>query len=307
MDVRTACILAALIATPVAVRAQSSASVRASADSAFQARDWPHAAERYASLARLDTTSGYAWFRLGVASHNAGNLVAAERGYQSALRLQFQPAQAAYRLARIAAVQGKADTSLALLRIAARLGATSTQIEGDSDFVSLRVLGGYRALLAAADSLRYPCRGMPQAHQFDFWVGAWDVSPWGQPVPPNTPQSFNRIEPLLEHCALLENWRALNGGEGKSFNWYDTNVGKWRQAWMGDGGGALDYTGEFRDGAMRFEGWTRNPDGSHTLQKLTFTPVHPDTVRQTFEASSDGGKSWLVTFDGRYVRRPATP
>jgi len=54
---------------------------------------------------------------------------------------------------------------------------------------------------------------------------------------------------------------------------------------------------------MRFTGWTLNAQGKRVEQKLTFTPYGKDTVRQTFEASNDGGKTWSVTFDGRYVRR----
>jgi hypothetical protein len=67
--------------------------------------------------------------------------------------------------------------------------------------------------------------------------------------------------------------------------------------------GPLDYTGEFKDGAMRFTGWTRDTKGNRVEQKLTFLAIAPDTVRQLFEASSDGGKTWAPTFDGRYVKR----
>jgi hypothetical protein len=150
----------------------------------------------------------------------------------------------------------------------------------------------------------FPCRSAPEAHQFDFWVGTWDVSQWnGAPLPGGGGRGTNEIYPILEHCVLLENWTGALGSSGKSFNWYDTNLHKWRQAWMADGGGPLDYFGEYKDGAMRFEGWTLNPDGSHMLQKLTFFRISPDTVRQLFEQSADGGKTWVPTFDGRYIRR----
>jgi uncharacterized alpha-E superfamily protein len=76
----------------------------------------------------------------------------------------------------------------------------------------------------------------------------------------------------------------------------------WRQVWVGTGGGSLDYSGSFHDNAMHFEGWTLAKDGKRVLQKLTFTKISQDTVRQTFEASKDDGKTWAVTFDGRYVR-----
>lgn len=68
-------------------------------------------------------------------------------------------------------------------------------------------------------------------------------------------------------------------------------------------GGSLDYAGEFRDGAMRFAGWTLGTNSQRVLQQLTFTPFGRDTVRQTFEASTDAETTWTTGFDGRYVRQ----
>jgi quercetin dioxygenase-like cupin family protein len=153
----------------------------------------------------------------------------------------------------------------------------------------------------------HPCPTTAVDRQLDFWIGHWDVAPWNAPA--GTPQAAagtNIVEPDLEQCVLVENWRATNGGRGRSLNFFDINQKKWRQVWVADGGGSLDYSGEFRDGAMRFEGWTLGgATGQHTLQRLTFTPFGRDTVRQTFSSSTDGGKSWVVGFDGRYVRQPA--
>jgi hypothetical protein len=130
------------------------------------------------------------------------------------------------------------------------------------------------------------------------------VTPWQAPPGPNAPViGTNRIELILEQCLLVENWTATGGGSGKSMNFWDTNRRQWRQIWMADGGGSLDYAGEFRDGAMRFEGWTLGTNGARLLQRLTFFPIHRDTVRQLFESSSDSGRTWQSGFDGRYVRK----
>ena len=161
---------------------------------------------------------------------------------------------------------------------------------------------------AAAPPPSRPCLTMPEAKQFDFWIGHWDVTPWAVATPqPGQQIGTNNVEPILEHCVLLENWRAAGGGEGKSFNYFDTNLRRWRQVWMADSGGPLDYSGEYRDGAMRFTGWNLGPQGRRVEQRLTFFNIAPDTVRQLFEASSDSGRTWTATFDGRYVRRkPST-
>lgn len=150
----------------------------------------------------------------------------------------------------------------------------------------------------------FPCRTMPEAHQFDFWIGDWEVTPFLAPPGPNARLlGTNRIEAILEHCVLMENWTGAGGRSGKSMNFYDTNRKQWRQVWVADAGGSLDYAGSFSDGAMRFEGWTLAPNGGRVLQKLTFFPIHRDTVRQLFETSADSGKTWKSGFDGRYVRK----
>jgi hypothetical protein len=188
----------------------------------------------------------------------------------------------------------------------ARLGSgalTPAAVRDDPEFASLQSDSRFVAIVARLDAARYPCHSMPEAKQFDFWIGQWDVSPWNIPNAPAGAAGFNDVHTILEQCVVFENWKGVNGGEGKSFNYFDTNTRKWRQIWVADGGGSLDYSGEFRDGAMRFEGWSLNPQGARVLQKLTFTPFGRDTVRQTFESSADNGKTWTVGFDGRYVRR----
>ena len=148
------------------------------------------------------------------------------------------------------------------------------------------------------------CESQPVRRQFDFWIGTWDVFPWSAPDSARRQLGVNIITPIESHCALLEQWTDSRGGTGRSFNWYDRNLGNWRQLWIAQGGGVLDYTqGEFRDGAMRFRGWTLAPDGQRVEQKLTFFAIHPDTVRQLFETSTDSGRTWRPGFDGRYIRR----
>jgi hypothetical protein len=149
-----------------------------------------------------------------------------------------------------------------------------------------------------------PCLNDPQRRTFDFWIGTWDVFRWSAP-PRQPPQlGVNVITVIESGCALLESWTASGGGTGRSFNWYDKHTQTWRQLWIDQSGGTLDYTrGEFRDGAMRFEGETRGPQGQRVLQRLTFFHIHADTVRQLFESSTDGGATWTPGFDGRYLRR----
>jgi hypothetical protein len=171
-------------------------------------------------------------------------------------------------------------------------------------FVVPLLVAGVASAQTVPQSLPRPCLTMAKAKEFDFWIGKWDVTPWQLAAPTAAQQmGTNDVFPILEHCVISENWKGSRGGEGKSYNFFDTNLGKWRQIWMADSGGPLDYTGEFKDGAMRFVGWNLDAKGNRLEQKLTFFAIAPDTVRQLFEQSTDGGKTWTSTFDGRYVRR----
>lgn len=150
------------------------------------------------------------------------------------------------------------------------------------------------------------CPTTPVDRQLDFWIGHWDVAPWNAPSgTPAAAAGTSIIEPDVAQCVINESWRGAAGGTGKSINFYDVNRKTWRQVWVASGGSSLDYSGEFRDGAMRFEGWTLGANGKKVLQRLTFTPVGKDTVRQTFSTSTDDGKNWVTGFDARYVRQAA--
>src|ERR1044072_8565392 len=80
--------------------------------------------------------------------------------------------------------------------------------------------------------------------QFDFWVGDWSVTVNGQHA------GDNRIEKILEGCALLENWSGKGGMSGKSVNFYDPARQQWHQTWVDDRGGSLGLDGKFADGKM---------------------------------------------------------
>lgn len=145
---------------------------------------------------------------------------------------------------------------------------------------------------------RPTCKARPEHRQFDFWVGEWEVrNPRGQTV------GTNSVQLILGDCVVFENWTGAGGSVGKSFNVYNAALGKWQQTWVDNAGGVLELAGEFKDNEMRFTGETRGRDGRVTLERLTFTKLGDGNVRQFWQQSADGGKTWTVAFDGLYVRK----
>ena len=142
------------------------------------------------------------------------------------------------------------------------------------------------------------CNG-PEFHQFDFWIGNWEVSSQGQVVGHNT------ITPIADGCALLENWTGADDSSGKSINAWRPTEQRWTQHWVGSGGTILDLTGGLAEGRMVLTGPLRQTPKGPVLDRITWTPVSPNEVRQVWELSSDDGAVWSIVFDGTYTRRSA--
>ena len=142
-----------------------------------------------------------------------------------------------------------------------------------------------------------PCTG-PEYRQFDFWLGEWTVT-----GADGKPAGTNRIERIAGGCGLQETWTSATGGDGRSLNAYTPQDGKWHQVWLGSGGLWLELSGGLRDGRMVMEGQTRGSDKSPVLQRITWMLLEDGRVRQVWEMSKDGGKSWSVAFNGMYAKR----
>lgn len=143
-----------------------------------------------------------------------------------------------------------------------------------------------------------PCSDEVRSHQFDFWIGTWDVYNGEKKVGTNT------IAPILEGCVLQENWLSASGQGGTSLNYYSPQTGKWHQFWVYQSGLALPLmSGGLVDGAMVLEGIGKDQKGKKLHHKITWTPNEDGSVRQYWQTSGDDGKSWAVAFDGLYKKR----
>ncbi|MFN2637607.1 MAG: hypothetical protein ABR585_11305 [Gemmatimonadaceae bacterium] len=141
------------------------------------------------------------------------------------------------------------------------------------------------------------CPGQPERHQFDFWIGEWNVTTQG-----GTSVGSSVIQSISGGCAILENWTSRSGGQGKSINSYNPELHQWQQYWVGQDGGVSDYrTSTFDGKSMIF--FLKDDGNAQNLQRLTFTPVDAGTVRQHSEGSTDGGKTWKDLYDFYYHRK----
>jgi hypothetical protein len=156
----------------------------------------------------------------------------------------------------------------------------------------LACLIGGEALAAGS-----PCAAGPY-RDFDFWVGEWSVAD-----AEGKAAGVNTITNEQNGCVIVERWKSAQGGTGQSLNYWDPAAKKWKQLWVGLGA-LLHMEGDFQGGVMHLEGPLQNlTDGRVTTLRGTWSKLDDGRVRQLFEESADGGKTWTTWFDGYYTRR----
>jgi tetratricopeptide (TPR) repeat protein len=303
------CGVSLLIATTSSAGAQSASAPPAppAADAAFFGAQWARAKSLLDQFLASNPGSLNAHVKAGYVELRLGNAAAAVAHFDEVVSKAPPPgAPAAHAgIAMALAQQGKSSDAIARLTTAVDAGYANYQVlDGDEAFASLRKDPRFVALRGRAVNNAHPCMGDSVARAFDFWVGDWDVYVSG------TTQlaGSNRIDRVSGGCAILENWTAntslLNAlSDGKSLNFVVPATRKWRQVWMGSGGGLTYYDeGEYRDGAMRFTYDNATPRGRLT-GRFAFFNLGPNKVRQMQESTPDSGRTWQTVYDFIYVRK----
>jgi len=274
------------------------------ADSLFAKQEWKTARQNYMAYMKDTSTQAYAWNRLGFCNQNLGNYDEALKDYQKALdNKPFPPTRgsATIRMARVYALTNKFDKSADMLVRSAATGYNPLpDMDTLADFKTMREAADFKTMREKVYNVVFPCAGDPHAHEFDFWIGEWDVY--------NSGAKFlvghSVVQSISNGCALLENWTSAQASTGKSINYYDTQKGSWEQDWIGSGGGPQHYyNGVYKDGAMQFTYEATNPQGQKTLGHFKFFNIDKNTVRQYLELSTDDGKTYQPSYDFTYVRK----
>ena len=149
---------------------------------------------------------------------------------------------------------------------------------------------------AAAPPATKPCSS-PEYRQFDFWVGNWRVTdPQGKFAGTN--------DVTLEYggCVVQEHWHGAEGGVGSSFNAYRPSTKMWHQTWVDSQGQVILLDGTYANGVMNLSGPFKTRKGVAGINRIRWTHIDADHVRQLWDYTLDGGKTWAVAFDGLYTR-----
>jgi hypothetical protein len=265
----------------------------------FDAGDFAAASRAYEALLKAKPQAAPFRVRLGASLQSQGKSAEALAVLAEATKGGPNPNALAW-TARAQARLGRTDDALASLRDAVKNGFIDLQtLDGAGDLAPLRADPRYKEIRDSAERNAHPCAASPEAHQFDFWLGDWDVSVGGARA------GQSHVEKILNDCVVFENWTGASGYTGKSFNLYDAQKKRWQQTWVDGVGGITEYHGEWKDGALRFVAKGTIPSGQKDPvdQTMDFYKLEDGRVRQFIQQTADGGKSWTVVFDGIYVKR----
>ena len=277
----------------------------AQADSLFAAQQYLLAKQHFEILVKKQEhkANAVAWNRLALSYFNLKeyeqSLQAFEEVYRINPRFQFNFINRAKAFSAL----NNIGMALQMLDSAnSKLGYSNFKLlESDPSFENLRKDARYKEIYDKMYNTAYPCLSIPEARQFDFWLGDWDVYATANLT---VKTGFNRITMQSGGCVILESWEAIGPHQGVSTNYFDPTSKPWKQKWAGSSQDITEfYDGQYENGAMRFK-WDVPPgSGTPSIGRLTFTNLEPGKVRQHSETSSDNGVTWQTVYDFTYIRR----
>jgi hypothetical protein len=167
--------------------------------------------------------------------------------------------------------------------------------------VAVIAMGAGAKPAAAADpppppQAKTPLCADPAHHQFDFWIGDWQVFNManGKLV------GFTKVEKQLKDCAIVQKLDLIDDEWRRSELQYRlSGIGvssvqgdRWSTYWVDDYGGNTFASGQLqKDGSMAFE---TSADGAGKSGRAIWRPNADGTVESVHYKSSDGGKTWQL-------------
>ncbi len=150
---------------------------------------------------------------------------------------------------------------------------------------------------SVAQSTTVPCSS-PEASQFDFWIGTWDL------YSADTITGTNTIYKIMDGCAVQENFEgAKNGYVGKSWSMFNPRTKNWQQTWVDNQGGYIALNGKFENNTMTLTTGVQKINGKDQINRMRFYNIKKDGFEWEWESSADNGSTWRSAWHIRYERK----
>lgn len=151
---------------------------------------------------------------------------------------------------------------------------------------------------AQSSARQKPC-SLPEASQFDFWIGSWDLT-WN-----DTSHGTNTVLKIMDGCTVNENFNdPVMRYSGSSWSVYDPQTKMWQQTWVDNQGGYISLTGKFENNEMALQTATKKlPDNTEVIYKMVFYNINSQTFDWRWQSSKDSGSTWKTDWLIHYKRK----
>jgi hypothetical protein len=266
---------------------------------AFEQGRWADAIAEYQDILAEYPEDRLSWLRIAQAERELGRHEQALGSLERAAANSAPPAMVHVERARNLVALGRRDDALTELEAADHLELRARNLlEEAPDFAALRDEPRFQSVYRSVRRRVYPCEGVPEAAQFDFWLGHWEVRGADGIL-----LGESRVSRGEGGCVVREEWQSTAGGSGTSMSVYLPSRGQWRQVWVGSGGNHFDLVGTLVDGEMRMEGTIEYFDPADVVAFRGVWAVGAGgRVRQRLEQFDLVSQTWQLWFDGFYRR-----
>lgn len=262
---------------------------------AFEEERWADAIGEYREILAEYPEDRLSWLRIAQAERELGRFDAALATLERAVSNDAPEAMVYVERARNLLGLGRVDDALIELETADHVELRARQLlEEAGDFDPLRGNPRFERIYQSVRRRVHPCEGMPEAADFDFWLGHWEVrGADGRFL------GYNTITREDGGCAIHESWEGNAGSTGSSMTFYLPSRSQWRQVWVGSGGTHIDMTGGLMDGEMRLEGTIEYLDQDQVIAFRGIWSIGAGgRVRQRMEQFNLVSQTWDLWFDG---------
>jgi hypothetical protein len=288
-------------AAPDAPSADASAPpvVAEPAELAFEQRRWEDAIAEYREIIAAYPEDRLSLLRIAQSQRELRRHDDALATLEQARTANAPEAMIDLERARNFALTNRDDDALAALDAADHSGLRAfALVEQAHEFDPYRELDRFQRVYRNVRARVFPCEGVPEASDFDFWIGRWEVR-----LPDGTLVGTNTIAKRDGGCSIQERWEGAGGSSGTSVSFFLPSRGEWRQVWTGSSGTLFDITGTLVDGSMRMEGQIEYVETDRVVAfRGTWTQSADGRVRQRLEEFDLAAQTWIVWFDGFYRR-----
>ncbi|HUF73962.1 MAG TPA: tetratricopeptide repeat protein [Gammaproteobacteria bacterium] len=266
---------------------------------AFEQGRWADAIREYREILAEYPEDRISWLRIAQAERELGRYEAALDSLDRALRNLAPEAMVHLERARNFVGLGRLDDAMGELETADHLELRARELLEDApDLEPLRGHPEFDRIYANVRARVFPCESMPEAAEFDFWLGRWEVRGTD-----GTLLGYNTVTRDVGGCAIRERWEGTPGQSGASMTFYLPSRGQWRHVWIGSAGTHIDMTGGLVDGEIRMEGTIEYLAEDQVIAfRAVWSEGAGGLVRQRMEQFNLVGQTWDLWFDGIYRR-----